>query len=110
MLLSSEIPSSQGVFAFPKAGAMLLLHIRSGASSPAGVEDHVQTDHWGSPRTWEILSSPRPIPGGSYRVTNSRPRRWYSSAEERKERVPTEVPPSEGNEARWDGRQGVVTL
>ncbi len=31
-----------------------------------------------------------------------------SSAEERKERVPTEVPPSEGNEARWEGRQEVA--
>ncbi len=34
----------------------------------------------------------------------------HSSAEERKERVPTEVPPNEGNEARRDGRQEVVTL
>ncbi len=30
----------------------------------------------GSPGTWEVLSFPRQIPGWSYRVTNSRPRRW----------------------------------
>jgi len=44
MLLSSEIVSSQGVFAFPIAGAMLLLPYGLGAGSPAGVEEHVQTD------------------------------------------------------------------
>ena len=76
MLLSFEILYSQGAFAVVIAGAMLLLLTWSGASSPAGVEEHVQTDNWGSPGTWEILSSPRQIPGWSYRVTNSRPRRW----------------------------------
>ena len=65
MLLSSEILSSQGAFAVPIAGAMLLLLTRSGASSPAGVEEHVQTDDWGSPGTWEILLSPRQNPGWS---------------------------------------------
>jgi hypothetical protein len=35
----------------------------------------VQTDNWGSPGTWEILSFPRQTPGWSHRVTNSRPRR-----------------------------------
>ncbi len=34
----------------------------------------------------------------------------HSSAKERKERVPTEVPPSEGNEVRRDERQEVVAL
>jgi hypothetical protein len=32
----------------------------------------------------------------------------HSSAGERKERVDAEVPPSEGNEARRNGRQGVI--
>ena len=48
----------------------------SGASGPAGVGlEHAQTDNWGSPGTWEILSFPRQHPGRRYRVTNSRPRR-----------------------------------
>src|SRR5262249_40940491 len=34
----------------------------------------------------------------------------HSSAGERKERVDAEVPPSEGNEVRRDGRQGGVAL
>ena len=34
----------------------------------------------------------------------------HSSAGERKERVNAEVPPSEGNEVRRDGRQEVVAL
>ncbi len=65
MLLSSEILYSQGAFAVVIAGAVLLLLTWSGASSPAGVEEHVQTDNWGSPGTWEILSSPRQNPGWS---------------------------------------------
>ena len=73
MLLSSEILSSQGAFAVLIAGAMLLLLTWSGASSPAGVEEHGQTDDWGSPGTWEILLSPRQNPGWRYRVINSRP-------------------------------------
>ena len=44
MLLSSEVVSSQGAFAVPIAGAMLLLPHGLGAGSPAGVEEHVQTD------------------------------------------------------------------
>jgi hypothetical protein len=46
MLLSFEILRPQGAFAFVIAWATLLLLIRSGASSPAGVEEHVQTDIW----------------------------------------------------------------
>ncbi len=69
----------------------------SGASSPAGVEEHVQTDNRGSPGTWEILSFPRQIPGWSHQVTDSglgggldRQGANATSA--------TEVLPSEGNE------------
>ena len=32
----------------------------------------------------------------------------HSSAKERKQRVIAEVPPSEGNEVRWNGRQEVI--
>ncbi len=99
MLLSFE-RLIVGAFAFVIPRATLLHCERSGASSPAGVEEHEQTDNWGSPGTWEVLLSPRQIPGWSYRVTNSRPRRLHLSAEERNERMRTEVPPSEGNEVR----------
>src|SRR5450755_3235708 len=74
MLLSAERPVA-GALAIPKPGAML--RDRNGlviAVLPASTE-HVQTDNWGSPGTWEILSTPQRIPGRSYRVTNSRPRR-----------------------------------
>ena len=75
MLLSVERPFV-GAFAVVQPGATLLHCEWSGASSPAGVGlEHVQTDNWDSPGTWEILSSPRQHPGWSYRVTNSRPRR-----------------------------------
>jgi hypothetical protein len=79
MLLSLETVVIVGAFVVSGAGATLLCRNRSGASSPAGVEEHAQTDNGGSPGTWEILSSPQHNPGGSYRETNSRPlvfRRW----------------------------------
>src|SRR5262249_35825926 len=41
----------------------------SGARGPAGVDETWRTDTWGSPGTWEILSSPRRNPG---RETGSR--------------------------------------
>ena len=75
MLLSFE-RVIVGVFAFVIPRATLLHCERSGARSPAGVEEHAQRDKWVSPGTWEVLSSPRQFPGWSYRVTNSRPRRW----------------------------------
>jgi hypothetical protein len=42
---------------------------------PPESTEHVQTDNWGSPGTWEFLSSPQCIPGWRYRVTNSWPQR-----------------------------------
>jgi len=83
MLLSFD-RTIVGAFVFPSTRGHAAALYGSGVSSPAGVEEHEQTDNWGSPGTWEILSSPRKIPGRSYRVTNSRPRWWHSSAEERK--------------------------
>jgi hypothetical protein len=74
MLLSVERPIV-GALAVPKPGATL--RYRNGlvpAVLPASTE-HVQTDNWGSPGTWEILSFPQRDPGRSYRVINSRPRR-----------------------------------
>src|SRR4249919_1508492 len=87
MLLSFEILRPQGAFAFVIAWATLLLLIRSGASSPAGVEEHVQTDIWvlqELERSCRLLGN---IPGGVTGLINSRTRRRYSSAEERIQRV-----------------------
>src|SRR6185369_12321425 len=58
----------------------------------------------------EILSSPPRHPGRSYRVTNSRPRRHTRPPGSEKNEWTREVPPSEGNEVRRDGRQEVVAL
>ena len=73
MLLSLESVLIVGAFVVSGTGAMLLLRNWFGASSPAGVEEHGQTDNRGSPGTWEILSSPRQIPGRRHRANNSRP-------------------------------------
>ena len=43
----------------------------------------MQTDNWGRPGTWEILSFPRKHPGWRYRVINSRLARRHSTARER---------------------------
>ncbi len=109
MLLSSEILSSQGVFAFLKAGAMLLLHIGSGASSPAGVEEHEQTDNrvvQELGRSCRLLGKfPAGVPGEQLQASTA-----VLVCRGANRTSATEVPPSEGNEARWDGRQEVVTL
>ncbi len=61
MLLSVERPFV-GAFAFVIPGATLLHCERSGASSPAGVGlEHVQTDNWGSPGTWEAPGTMHPM-------------------------------------------------
>lgn len=68
---ASKVPIA-GVFALvpartapPRRNGLMRL-ARPGSESTAKA-------HWGSPGTWEILSSPREYPGGRYRVTNSRP-------------------------------------
>jgi hypothetical protein len=103
MLLSVESPNCGSLCTRASRGHAAALQW-SGASSPAGVGlEHVQTDNRGSPGTWEnpVRSSAnsRPeIPGYQLPALAA-----HSSAEERKERVTTEVPPSEGNEVRRDG-------
>ncbi len=87
MLLSVERPFV-GAFAFVQPGATLLHCERSGASSPAGVGlDHVQTDNWDSPGTWEnpvrsSANSRLEIPGDQLQASAA-----HSSARERKQRV-----------------------
>ncbi len=75
MLLSVESPNRGSLCTRAFRGHAAVLQW-SGVSSPAGVGwEHVQTDNWGSPGTWEVLSSPQREPGRRHRVTNSRPRR-----------------------------------
>ncbi len=87
MLLSVERPFV-GAFAFVQPRATLLHCERSGASSPAGVGlEHVQTDNWGSPGTWEnpvrsSANSRLEIPGYQLQVLAA-----HSSARERTQRV-----------------------
>src|SRR6516165_1606779 len=107
MLLSAERPFV-GASAFHIPGATLL-H-RSGlvtAVLPASTEHGKRT--LGVPqelgRSCRLL---RENPGRSYRVTNSRPRRRTRPPGSEQNECTREVPPSEGNEVRRDGRQGVI--
>jgi hypothetical protein len=110
MLLSVERPFV-GAFAFVQPGATLLHCERSGASSPAGV---------GLEHGKRIIEVPQElgrvlllllneIPAGDTGLPTpglggSLVRRGANITSA------TEVPPSEGNEARRDGRQEVVAL
>ena len=106
MLLSFE-SLIVGAFAFPLTGATLLLckglepavlpESKNMCRRTIGVPQELG-------RSCRLLGNSRT----ENRVTNSRPRRWHSSAGERTERVRTEVPPSEGNEVRREGRQEVT--
>ena len=108
MLFSVERPFV-GAFAFHIPGAMLLHRIGLvTAVLPASTEHGKRK--WGFPRNLggPVVSSTksRPeIPGDELQASTA-----HSSAEERKERVNAEVPPSEGNEVRRDERQDVVAL
>ena len=103
MLLSVESPNRGSLCTWAFRGHAAALQ-RSGASSPAGVGwEHVQTDNCGSPGTWEnparsSANSPvgdtgLPTPGPDGALVRQGAN--VTSA--------TEVPPSEGNEARRDG-------
>ena len=108
MLLSAERQFG-GASVVGIAGATLL-HLNGLVTAvlPASRE-HVQTDHWGSPGTWEILSFPRRTPGWRYRVTNSGPwRRTRPSRSEKNEWMLRYC--REGNEVRRNGRQEVAAL
>ena len=60
----------------------------------------------GSPGTWEAPSPSRQLPGGRYRVTNYRSAAEASIGHGSETPDATGIPPSEGNEARRDGRRG----
>ena len=106
MLWSVERPFV-GASAFHIPGATLL-HCTGlvPAVLPASTEHGKRK--WGFPRNLgdPVVSSvkSRPeLPGDQLQAPAA-----HSSAGERTERVDAEVPPSEGNEARRDGRQDVV--
>jgi hypothetical protein len=106
MLWSVERPFV-GASAFHIPGAMLL-HCTGLVSAvlPASTEQGKRK--WGFPRNLgdPVVSSAtsRPeLPGDQLQTPAA-----HSSAGERKERVNAEVPPNEGNEVRWDGRQDVI--
>ena len=106
MLLSSERPIA-GVFAFPTSGAML--RHRNGLV-PQSRRSRLNmckrtlgfSRNLGGPVVSSVQSRPE-LPGHQLQVSTA-----HSSVEERTELVNTEVPPSEGNEARRNGRQEVI--
>lgn len=79
--------------------------------APPGAEASPESEnaacaHWGSPGTWEVLTSPATSRTG-HPVSVSRPvGPWRSTSMGAKKRA-RPVPPSEGNEARREGRQDV---
>ena len=81
---------------------------------PPGAEASPESEnaacaHGGSPGTWEVLTSPAPNRTG-HPVSVSRPvGSWRSTPTGANKRARL-VPPSEGNEARREGRQEVGAL
>src|SRR5580700_10925777 len=72
MLLSLESVVIVGAFVVNIAGATKASRSRSGTLTGRGRRT-CANGNGGSPGTWEILSFPRKLPGGGYRVTNPRP-------------------------------------
>src|ERR1700722_9808787 len=64
----------------------------------------------GPPGTWEALSSPHVTSGRGYRKPTPGPPLSCSTAVGAKSRAHVEVRPSEGNEVRPEGPQGVGAL
>ena len=87
MLLSVESPNRGSLCTRAFRGHAAALQ-RSGASSPAGVGlEHVQTDNWGSPGTWEnpvrsSANSRLETPGYQLQALTA-----HSSVKERNQRV-----------------------
>ena len=108
MLLSVERPFA-GAFLFLIPGATLrhcigLVHAVLPASTEHGKRTLGFPRNLGVPVVSSAMSRPE-IPGVQLQASAA-----HSSAGERNERVNAEVPPSEGNEVRRDGRQEVVAL
>ena len=106
MLLSVERPFV-GASAFHLPGATLLhfsglVHAVLPASTEHGKRTSGFSRNLGDPVVSSAESRPE-IPG--YQLQASA---VHSSVGERKERASAEVPPSEGNEVRRDGRQDVI--
>jgi hypothetical protein len=106
MLLSPERPIV-GAFAFPTSGAML--RHRNGLVPQSrrgrlnmGKRTSGFPRNLGGPVVSSVQSRLE-LPGYQLQASAA-----HSSAGDRTERVNTEVPPSEGNEARREGRQEVI--
>jgi hypothetical protein len=99
-------------FSVPLLGAVSPRRYGKSSAVPSESQEHVQTGHGGLAGTWEVLTTPRketayvgeaerkakrPLAGG--------PGTW-GCLERRADA--TVVPPSEGNEARREGRQEVL--
>jgi hypothetical protein len=107
MLLSLESVVVVGAFVVNVAGATQAFRNRSGTQAGRGRRT-CANGNWGSPGTWEILSSPwkksrKGIPGDQPQARRCR----MQQRRERKMRDPM-APPSEGNETWRDGRQEVA--
>ena len=106
MLLSVERPLV-GAFAFHIPGATLL-HLMVWCKQSCRRRLNMANGQSGFPRNLgDPAVSSAQIPAGDPGYQLQAPAA-HSSAGERKERVDAEVPPSEGNEARRDGRQEVI--
>ena len=106
MLLSVERPFV-GAFAFliPRA---TLRHRTGLVQQSCRRRLNMANGHLGFPRNlgYPVVSSAKFRPEiPDYQLQASAA---HSSAGERNERVDAEVPPNEGNEVRWDGRQEVI--
>ena len=106
MLLSVERPFV-GAFAFLIPGATLL-HRSGLVQQSCRRRLNMANGHLGFSRNLgdPVVSSakiPAGVPGDQLQASAA-----HSSAGERNERVDAEVPPNEGNEVRWDGRQEVI--
>lgn len=108
MRLSFE-SSNADAFVVPLAGAVLLSCFGEGQAGLSESKEHGQRGNGGSPRTWEILSTPFWISG------EGRPGDQFSLAGGCCAPCPAErrsgrrtVLPCEGNEVWQEGRQEVV--
>src|SRR6516225_10047776 len=79
------------------------------ATVPPGSKSRARS-YWGSPGTWEVLSSPSMNPVLGIPVNNSRPAAGASCGCGNEAQGAVAVPRSEGNEATREGRQEVGVL
>lgn len=96
-------------FSVPLLGAVSPRRDGESSAVPPESQEHVQTGHGGLAGTWEVLTAPRDQTAdeGVADVMTPGLRPSIGGDEERTTDA-TVVPPSEGNEARREGRQEVL--